>query len=72
VNKTKLIGLIGQLDDNIYSALHCDLKVVVCSFSSFHQTQTDHGTFSILSKVINSRAIYSTTSKKDSKLNQIE
>jgi len=41
MKKTKLIDLIGQLQDDIYDVLYCDVKVVICSFSSFHRSQTD-------------------------------
>ena len=57
---TRLIDLIGQLQDEVYGALHCDLKDVVCSFSYFHQTLTDHGTFNIISKVMGFQPIYPT------------
>jgi hypothetical protein len=31
----------------VCGVLHCDQKVACGSFSSFHQTLTDHGTFDI-------------------------
>jgi len=66
MKKTKLIDLIGQLQDDIYGVLYCDVKVVVCSFSSFHRSNK---------QIIEPSAFkvnYSTPSKKDSKFIQIE